>query len=428
MALSVLDGIMINYEDTQGLANEQPFILIGNPGNKRTLGLQAARSSQGLKQAVMVPYLALLQRSLRIGDVLYDTVQRRRDGGHSSSVSPMIRLDAPGEDPEVERELLAWGAPEFTENDAFCAFEFVSSGASITAEEARQLPIEQGRIMYPAQWFRGYCRFLYFIKKEAENAGFPIVWVNDPADIAVMFDKRSCSQLLTKQGVSMPALPAPAGAIVDYDTLQQAIALSGMNRLFIKLACGSGAAGVMAYQIHPVTGAELAVTTIGFEERAGERVYYNSGILRRYSDKEVIRRIVNWLCLEGAHVERWIEKESLEGKSFDVRQLVVNGGACHAVLRLSSTPITNLHLRNERQMMTEEILSSGLKQQVERAAISALSAFSNSSVAGVDVLVRRGSHETYVVDINPFGDLLYHVDYLGLNTYEWQMQQLQGKD
>lgn len=428
MALSVLDGIMISHESTQALSGEQPFILIGNLGNKRTLGLQEARRGQGLKQAVMVPYKALLQRSLRLGEVLHDTVQQWREGDHSSRVSPIIRLDAPGEDPEVERELIAWGAPNFTENDAFCPFEFVSNGASITAEEARKLPVEQGMILYPAQWFRGYCRFLSFIKKEAESAGFPIVWVNDPADIAVMFDKRRCSQLLTKHGVSMPALPVPTGSIVDYDTLQEAIALSGMNRLFIKLACGSGAAGVMAYQIHPGTGRELAVTTIGFEERAGECVYYNSGILRRYSDKVVIRRIVNWLCLEGAHVERWIEKESLRGKSFDVRQLVVNGEACHAVLRLSSTPITNLHLRNERQMMTEEILSSGLKEQVERTAISALSAFSNSSVAGVDVLVRRGSYETYVVDINPFGDLLYNVDYLGLNTYEWQMQQLQGKD
>jgi hypothetical protein len=419
---------MISHEGTHGAANEQPFLLIGNPGNKRSLGLQAARRTQGLKQAVLLPYNALLQRSLRIGDVLHDMVQRWRDGDQgdrsSSILSPMIRLDAPGEDSEVERLLIAWGAPYFTENDAYCPSEFVARGASITAEAALKLPVEQGAILYPAQWFRGYCRFLYFIKKEVENAGFPIVWVNDPADIAVMFDKRRCSQHLTKHGVSMPVLPAPTGSIVNYDTLQQAISLSGMNRLFIKLACGSGAAGVMAYQIHPVTGAELAITTIGFEENTGERVYYNSGVLKRYTDKAIIRSIVNWLCSEGAHVERWIEKDSMGDKSYDVRQLVVNGRACHAVLRLSSTPITNLHLRNERQTMTEQILSPGLKQLVENAAVSALSAFSGSSVAGIDVLVRRGSQLTYVVDVNPFGDLLYNVDYLGLNTYEWQMQQL----
>ncbi|MEB9896617.1 hypothetical protein P4K96_24600 [Bacillus cereus] len=61
-------------------------------------------------------------------------------------------------------------------------------------------------------------------------------------------------------------------------------------------------------------------------------------------------------------MERWIAKERLDGKSFDVRLLAVNGSACHAVLRLSSSPITNLHLRNERRPLDEGMIASGVAE------------------------------------------------------------------
>lgn len=226
----------------------------------------------------------------------------------------------------------------------------------------------------------------------------------------------------------MPALPAPVGSIKNYDELQAAISASGMKRLFIKLACGSGAAGVIAYQLNPRTGEELAITTIGMEEREGGCTFYNAGLLRRYRERSSIRRIIDWVCREGAHIERWIEKESFESKSFDVRQLVVNGRACHTVMRLSSTPITNLHLRNERRMDSDQILSTEVEQAVKLTAEAALRVFPGSTSAGVDVLVQRGSGMTYPIDINPFGDLLYGAEYEGMNTYEWQMHQLLRKE
>ncbi|MFD1909381.1 hypothetical protein ACFTAO_05070 [Paenibacillus rhizoplanae] len=34
------------------------------------------------------------------------------------------------------------------------------------------------------------------------------------------------------------------------------------------------------------------------------------------------------------------------------------------------------------------------------------------------------SGQTYTADVNPFGDLLYDVEYQGCNTYEWEMKQL----
>lgn len=402
--------------EREGTAAEPPFILIGNAGNRRTDGLQAARRRFGLAPALLLTYQELLQGSASLEELL-DSVRRSGAGG------PIIRLDAPGEHPAVERELIALGAP-----NGFADETGVRAQGSIPAEAARRLPEEHGRIRYPAQWFRGYCRLLARLGLQASSAGIPVRWVNDPADIAVMFDKRRCWEHLSRHGVRMPALPAPAGSIAGYEELQAAIRSSGMHRLFIKLACGSGAAGVIAYQCQPATGAELAVTTLEMEERAGETVYYNSGRLRQYRDHAVIRRMVDWLCGEGAHVERWIAKERLDGKSYDVRQLVVNGSACHAVLRLSSGPITNLHLRNERRPMAEGMIASDVAEAVAATAEAALASFPGSAVAGIDVLVRRGSGMTYAVDINPFGDLLYRVEYEGWNTYEWQMRQLERKN
>lgn len=408
---------MGSYSSNGG--RETPFLLIGNPANKRTKGLQAARSKLGLAPAVVLSYEQLLKRNVYIQDVL----QQMTGGGEI-----IIRLDAPGEDQAVERELIAWGAPDRSGDDVFWSASSLPERISISATDALALPLQHGRIYYPAQWYRGYCRFLAAMQREVRASKIAVRWVNSPGSIASMFDKRSCWQLLSRHGLRVPALPAPVGAVRSYDELQTAISSSGMRRLFIKLACGSGASGVIAYQINPRTGDELAITTIGIEEHAGSSSFYNAGLLRRYREHSDIRQIIDWVCREGAHIERWIEKDSFESKSFDVRQLVVNGEACHTVLRLSSTPITNLHLRNERRMDIDGILSAEVKQAVKLTAEAALRAFPGSTAAGVDVLVQRGSGLTYAIDINPFGDLLYGAEYEGMNTYEWQMRELLRKE
>lgn len=398
---------------------EKTFLLVGNPSNKRTLGLQAARSKLGLAPAVVLPYEQLLNRTLYIGDAL------RKHAGQGGMI---LRLDAPGENKAVERELIAWGAPDRSGDDVLWSAGSLPHSISISSAEALLLPSEHGRLFYPAQWYRGYCRFLAAMQREVKASGISVSWVNSPGSIANMFDKRTCWQLLERRGLKLPALPAPVGSIKSYEALQAAIKASGMRRLFIKLACGSGAAGVIAYQMNPRSGEQLAITTIGMEESAGGTSFYNAGLLRRYREPSDIRRIIDWVCREGAHIERWIEKESFESKSFDVRQLVVNGEACHTVLRISSTPITNLHLRNERSMDVDRLLSDEVKRAVKQTAEDALRAFPGSSSAGVDVLVQRGSGTTYAIDINPFGDLLYGAEHEGMNTYEWQMRQLLRKE
>jgi hypothetical protein len=391
---------------------DQPLLLIGNPNNRRTQGMQEARHRLGLKPAVVLSYAQLLQ-NWRQGRTIADTVD-------FNLPVPLIRIDAPGEDWEVERELLFLGAMDDTSPliDGIGAETF-------SAEQALELEQEWGRIYAPAQWFRGWKACLDRIGRESREIWPEVRFLNDPADIQLMFDKRVCQQHLSSHGVDVPPALPFSQLIRNYTDLCASMKAAEMNRVFVKLACGSGASGVVAYQVNPRTGDEIAVTTMGIEQRQGKTIFFNEGRLRKYTRSEEIATLMNWLCAEGAQIERWMPKATLDQRAYDIRQLVAGGQAGHAIMRLSRTPITNLHLRNERMLPAEAGLDEQRMSLVRSAAQAAMSAFPNSWSAGIDVMLTSGSNpRAYVLDVNPFGDLLYRVEHHGLGTYEWEMELL----
>ncbi len=370
--------------------------------------MQQARSKLGLSPAQIVPYLDLLQGRIDLPALL-------------KGETPIVRFDSPGENFAVERELIALGAID-PEDDDLYPFQVPVSPPFISPKAARKLAPEKGRIYYPAQWFRGYRRLLRRVKREVEASCPNVRWMNDPDEIAVMFDKRLCHQLLSAHHIRVPRAPAAPGTIQNYEELRDAMRTARMYRVFVKLAFGSSASGILAYQMNPLTGAELADTTIGFEERGTETIFYNSSRLIRYTEPAHIRKIVNWLCTQGIHVEQWVEKAmTRDGRAFDIRQLVVDGETCHRVARLSRSPITNLHLGNKRASLDEIGLSATVIEVAEQSVKQTMSLFPASFVAGIDILIGKRSQKPYIVDINPFGDLLFHVQYNGHSTYEWEM-------
>lgn len=375
----------------------------------------------GMPPAVVVPYLDLLQNRASLEQTAELEVLR-------GCSSPMLRLDAPGELFEVERELIALGAPDASAelaDDRLLTYGARNDPQPLPVKAALSIQEQRGRLYHPSQWFRGYGRLLALVEKQAKELWPNGRWMNSPADIAAMFDKRYTHRLLTAANVPVPRLLAPPEHIPDYEALRETMSRRRMHRLFIKLASGSGACGVIAYQTNPVTDAELAVTTIGVESyNTRPPVYYNAVKLRRYTDRQEIRSIINWLLSHGAHIEQWVAKTSFLGRSYDIRQLVVGGEACHRIARVSSTPITNLHLRSERMSMDEVGLPSRDQDTVKDCAERALAAFPGSTVAGIDVLLDRRSRKPYVVDVNPFGDLLNRVEHNGCDPYEWEMKRL----
>ncbi|GGD66418.1 STM4014 family protein [Paenibacillus nasutitermitis] len=394
------------------------MILIGNPGNRRTASLQEARRRLQLPPAVLVPYLDLIQGTTQLEESFKEV---RID----TQAPPLVRIDAPGEDFEVERALIALGAPDVDKaraDDRLLPVPGRNDPYPLSEKSALALKEQRGRLYHPAQWFRGFTRLLAKVEQESEQICPDVQWTNAPADIAGMFDKRHTHRVLTAAGVSVPRQLEIPEALPDYWTLHETMCRKRMHRVFVKLAAGSGACGIMAYQINPTTGEELAITTIGVDHFISRPPqFYNALKLRRYTDTPTIRLIVNWLLSHGAHVEQWVAKAAYGDRTFDLRQLVVAGAACHCVGRVSRTPITNLHLRSVRMSPDELGLSATTKEAVRECAESALKAFSRSSIAGVDVVLSSGSMKPYVVDVNPFGDLLYNVLYQGVDPYEWEM-------
>lgn len=416
---------------------DPPLIVLCNPGDRRSGGIQEARSRLGMPPAVLVPYAGLLQ-GRPLADLLEQapglakqtylyTDRSGQSGPDSPGMPPLLRLESPGGSFGIERALIALGAPDAPDpDDSLHPYGSQPDLRPLSFKTAGALRDMPGVLHHPSQWFRGYCRLLARIQREAGQLLPSSSWTNDPGEIAAMTDKRKAQQLLAEAGVPVPRpLKGSSGqAPVDYTSLRELMLSQRMHRVFIKLASGSAASGVIAYQLNPATGAEVAVTTIGVENYITRPpVYYNAGKLRRYTDSALLAGIINWLYRHGAYAEQWIPKPGGSGQSFDIRQLVVAGRACHAVARVSTTPITNLHLRSKRMTPAEAGLTEERQAQVRHTAEQALSAFPRSSVAGIDVLV-GSSGRTYTADVNPFGDLLYDVEYHGCSTYEWEMKQL----
>ncbi|MGR7946685.1 STM4014 family protein [Paenibacillus sp. M.A.Huq-81] len=394
------------------------MILIGNAGNRRTQGLQSARLKLGLPLALELNYLDLLRGTISLSSF----IEVHRD---ELPENPLIRLDAPGEHFEVERELIALGAPDAAGQEDIVPPLYEHYCQPVSMKNAWKIEEQRGRIYHPSQWFRGFYRLLRRLETEAEEIWPRPSWINAPRDIAVMFDKRRTYTTLLDAGVPVPKRLGSPAEITNYETLRELMKVKRMPRVFVKLASGSGACGVIAYQINPATGAELAVTTIAFESyTARPPVYYNVKRLKRYTDSATIRNIVNWLLCHGAHVEGWVAKAAIHNRAFDIRQLVVDGEACHSVARVSSTPITNLHLQSERMGLDAVGLSNDAQHAIKRCAEAALNVFQGSRIAGIDIAVSAGAGRPFVLDVNPFGDLLYETVYRGCTTYEWETLRL----
>lgn len=75
--------------------------------------------------------------------------------------------------------------------------------------------------------------------------------------------------------------------------------------------------------------------------------------------------------------------------------------------RLSTGPITNLHLKNMRKESLEFMEEEQLKL-ISRASEGVMNIFDRSLYAGIDVLLSNNM-KPYVIDVNPFGDLFHNL-------------------
>ena len=359
--------------------------VLGVPGHRRVTLLAAAARSAGLPEPAVLPWSDVLRGTYRIAP------------------GTVLRVDSPGGDEAV---------------DALLRGPALGSGYAATRVEGM------------AAWYAGMTGALEGVAR-AVRAAPGARLLTDPAETAVMFDKRRTHRLLARAGVPVPpALDQGAEPVRNWTDLRERLAAAGLRRVFVKPAHGSSASGVLALEFGP-RGEAAATTSAAWR---GDELH-NSLRVRRYREERQIAAIVDRLAPEGLHVERWVPKSSQHGRSTDLRVVVVAGRATHVVARTGSGPMTNLHLGGARGDL--ELVRAaagpawaGLLETAERAA----ACFPGSPLAGVDVLPTAGWRRYLVGEVNAFGDLLPGLTGLpggpaeGLDTYGAQLRALLTAD
>ncbi|KAJ4456212.1 putative glutathione synthase [Paratrimastix pyriformis] len=264
----------------------------------------------------------------------------------------------------------------------------------------------------------------------AETNVLPVRLMNQCYEIGIMFDKCATHAHLARFGVPQPRA---IYGVRGYADLLERMREAALRRVFVKIAHGSSASGVVAFDLDPsplaITSAELVRT------RAGVALY-NSLKIRHYSRPSEIATVINTLCAEKVTVEEWLEKATQRDIPFDLRIVLVRGvvlSFClwhtssllcpsHCVVRMGTKcPMTNLHLGNERGDFAQFRAECPPDQwaAIEATCRRVGAAFPHTLYMGVDMLVGAGYASHAVLEVNAFGDLLPRiVDRWGLSTYE----------
>lgn len=359
------------------------FIVIANQENRRVSFLQQALEKLHLSPATVITYSDLITQKVKLDSF--------------NSPHNIIRFDSPERNFETEKLVLAVGA------------NFPGLHKRISKTDLVNLEFEKGRIRYPRQWYLGWKHLLQQWEKQIQCQV-----MNHPSDIITMFDKPASHQLFVNNQIRVaPSL----GKITSYEQLKEAMHAQNFSRVFVKLANGSSASGVVAYQLHP--RGESAITTVERVRENGETLLYNSRRISHYTKSEEIGDIINILCQESVQVEEWLPKARINNRPFDLRVVVIAGEAQHLVMRIGKSPMTNLHLGSDRDNFDTFISIVGKANwlKMKNTCEAAAGVFPNSLYCGIDLLIYPDLQRHAIIEINAFGDLIPGTTYQGMDTY-----------
>ena len=229
-----------------------------------------------------------------------------------------------------------------------------------------------------------------------------ITFLNRPEDIRALLDKRECKRRLAEAGI-------PVTEELD-DVDQAELLLDAMEhhriyQVFIKPVCGSGAAGAAAFRWQPRPGRMILYTCAMEHPETGRLV--NTKRLRRFTDRKQVLSVIGRLLKLGCIIERWYAKAEHSGFSYDLRAVVQDGRMDFILARLSSGPITNLHLNNHPLKGDALGLPCHVMEDVEQLCIRAAKCYPGLRSAGIDVLLEKGSLRPRIIELNGQGDLIY---------------------
>lgn len=371
----------------------QPVILLGNPENRRVSFFQDALASHGFAHAEVLSWADYFRAPEQLDELL--------------SPSCTLRIDSPGENAQVLQEMLRAGASH--------------PRATISREALEHTHAKHGEVFHPLQRFLGWQATLEQLAEQLDGhpSASSLRVMNHPRDILAMFDKERSYHRMRAANV---AVPLRIDGVTDYDSLRRRMQEEKQSRVFIKLLHGSSASGVVAYRARGER--ESAITSSKLVQDPGEpdRIY-NSLRIQHYTESSSIRRLIDLLAAQDVVVEQWLPKSSIDRRAFDMRVVVIAGKATHVVARSSRSPMTNLHLGNQRESRERIIEAYG--EEAFHAAMheaeKAATAFPDSFYFGADVMMCSNSLEPVVIEVNAFGDLLPNLLVDGMDTYQTEV-------
>jgi glutathione synthase/RimK-type ligase-like ATP-grasp enzyme len=366
-------------------------VIIGSPDDIRVDLFQHALGQNGHPPADVAAYTDIIHGDIHLSRIIQP--------------GTLVRIESPGKNEAANQSLLALGEHEPDEDREY-----------LRIDPTRL--ITKGRIAASRQWFLGLRTFMRLVAAQLAECPEHLL-MNHPDDIVMMFDKRACHAYLQAHAISVPLALPP---IMNFDELEQAMRSTGIRRVFIKLTHGSSASGVVAYQTNGKEHrATAAIEMVTFD---GEIQLFNTRRVQTYDDRAQIEALIDTLCKHRVHVESWIPKGRMGDKAFDLRVVVIGGQAAHTVARLSHSPMTNLHLLNERRDRKTVINHIGETNFNAAMALccKAMACFPDNLYAGIDLLITPTFQQHYIIEMNAFGDLLHDTLYKGIDTYSLELQ------
>lgn len=355
-----------------------PWVVIGNPENRRVIGFVEALAREGQPPPTVIAWSALLH-SLAPLEALPATPH-------------VVRIDSWGESFEVERGLLALGG----------------------FPEAEQLVEARGEVIAPHVSFAGMRARL-----EALHAFFTTrpSWrvLTPPLDVLELFDKRLTHRRFREAGLPV----AEALDVVPTRPVEvlEALRARGWKQAFIKPAMGSSASGVLHLGFGPHgTWIHTSLTEV-------DRRWFNDLRMVRLIGPKSIDAAMDFVLSMGAHVERAIPKARFDGAFFDLRVLCVAGEPSFVVMRSNRHQITNLHLGGKRGDVAalERACPPGSWNRMLDGCRAAAACYPGMLQLGLDVLLEPGLRTHRIIEANAFGDLLPRLERDGRDVYRFEI-------
>lgn len=289
----------------------------------------------------------------------------------------LVRLESPGRDWEVAKLLLEVGRRCTGEAGGFAHLEY-----------------QKGRLVRPGLLYLGFARILTELGRSFARLPH-LTLTADPEEVAEMFDKNATSTRLRQAGIPTPTtLPLPVTA----EELLTEIRRQEWATTYVKLNSGSSASAMVV--LHAL--ADPAWGRSSILRMNGE--FWSTRRLQRYRGQD-LEAVLSFLIEEGVSIQRGIPMAQIEGENFDLRVVMIQCRPAFTIFRLSSLPMTNLHLGGRRgnvQACRAAIPMRAWLDAMDHCV--QVARLYRTQMIGIDLLFESGYRGHYVLEVNAFGD------------------------